>query len=161
MMRSKSRRLALLVALALATALGAAPAAIAAPERAAAREPTLQRTLDEVVAAGAAGVATTLSAGATAAGAAPYRAKLQRAADALVAAGAPGTIVLIRDGDRTTRLVAGDANLATRRPVRASDRFRVGSTTKTFVSAVVLELASEGTLTLDDWSSRVARYPPG
>ena len=83
---------------------------------------------------------------------------LQRAADALVATGAPGTIVLVRDGDRTTRVVAGYANLATGRPMRASDRFRVGSTTKTFVSTVVLQLAGEGKLALDD---SVERWLPG
>ncbi len=88
----------------------------------------------------------------------PERNKLQRAADALVAAGAPGAIVLVRDGDRTTRVVGGYANLATRRPMRASDRFRVGSTTKTFVSAVVLQLAGEGKLALDD---SVERWLPG
>ena len=103
-------------------------------------------------------VAATLSAGATAAAAAPKRAKLQRAADALVAAGAPGVIALVRDGKRTTRVVAGYANLATRRPIRANDRFRVGSTTKTFVSAIVLQLAGEGKLTLDD---SVERWLPG
>jgi D-alanyl-D-alanine carboxypeptidase len=90
--------------------------------------------------------------------AAPKRNRLQRAADALVAAGAPGTIVLVRDGDRTTRVVAGYANLATKRPMRARDRFRVGSTTKTFVSAVVLQLAGEGKLALAD---SVERWLPG
>jgi D-alanyl-D-alanine carboxypeptidase len=104
------------------------------------------------------GAALAVSAGVTAAAAAPERANLQRAADALVAAGAPGVIVLNRDDDRTTRVVAGYANLATRRPIRANDRFRVGSTTKTFVSVVVLQLAGEGKLALDD---SVERWLPG
>ena len=56
--------------------------------------------------------------------------RLQQALDAVVAAGVPGAIVLVRDGDRTIRLASGYGNLARRTPMRASDRFRVGSETK-------------------------------
>jgi CubicO group peptidase (beta-lactamase class C family) len=42
--------------------------------------------------------------------------------------------------------------------MRASDQFRVGNTTKTFASAVVLQLAGEGKLALDD---SVERWLPG
>src|SRR5256885_9097933 len=62
------------------------------------------------------------------------RAELQHALDAVVSAGAPGAIALVRDGRHSVRLVSGYANVATRRPMRASDRFRVGSVTKTFVA---------------------------
>jgi D-alanyl-D-alanine carboxypeptidase len=42
------------------------------------------------------------------------------------------------------------ADLRTDRRIRADDRFRAGSLTKTFVSTVVLQLAAEGRLSLDD-----------
>jgi hypothetical protein len=80
--------------------------------------------------------------------------RLQRALDAVVAAGVPGAIVLVRDGDRTIRLASGYGNLARRTPMRASDRFRVGSETKMFVSTVVLQLVGEGKLSLDDTVGR-------
>jgi D-alanyl-D-alanine carboxypeptidase len=88
----------------------------------------------------------------------PDRATLQRALDAVVAGGAPGAIALVRDGRRSIRLVSGYEDPATRRPMRPADRFRVGSVTKTFVATVVLQLAGEGRLALDD---PVERWLPG
>ena len=44
------------------------------------------------------------------------------------------------------------------RPLRATDRYRVGSATKTFVATVVLQLAGEGRLGLSD---SVERWLPG
>src|SRR5688572_15741823 len=67
------------------------------------------------------------------------RAELQRAVDAVAAAGAPGVVALVREGRRTIRVAGGLGNLARRAPMRASDRFRVGSSTKSFVAAVVLQ----------------------
>jgi D-alanyl-D-alanine carboxypeptidase len=52
---------------------------------------------------------------------------------------------------------AGYANVATRTPVTRSTPFAVGSITKTFVAALVLELAEEGRLGLDD---TVVRWLP-
>ena len=72
-------------------------------------------------------VAATTAATASAAPHRPDRAKLQHALDAVVSSGAPGAIALVRDGRRTVRLVSGYENLATRRPMRPRDRFRVGS----------------------------------
>jgi len=80
----------------------------------------------------------------------PDRAELQRALDAVVRSGAPGAIVLVRDDRHAVRLASGLGNLVTRRPMRAGDRVRVGSVTKTFVATVVLQLAAEGRLGLDD-----------
>src|ERR671933_514608 len=77
-------------------------------------------------------------------------AALQRSLDRLVAAGAPGGVVLVRDHGRTTRLAAGYADSRTHRRMRPSDRFRVGSVTKTFVATAILQLAGEGKLSLDD-----------
>jgi D-alanyl-D-alanine carboxypeptidase len=102
--------------------------------------------------------AATAAATASAAPHRPDRAKLQHALDAVVSSGAPGAIAIVRDGRRSLRLVSGYENLATRRPMRPRDRFRVGSVTKTFVATVVLQLAGEGTLALDD---TVAHWLPG
>ena len=94
-------------------------------------------------------VATTASGGRPAR-ATGSEAKLQRALDRIVTAGAPGVLALVRDGGRTLRLASGYADLRSKRKMRADDRFRVGSVTKTFVATVVLQLAGEGTLTLED-----------
>jgi D-alanyl-D-alanine carboxypeptidase len=75
---------------------------------------------------------------------------LERSLDELVAAGAPGALALVREGNRTTRVTSGYGNLASKKPMRATDRFRIGSVTKTFVATVVLQLAAEGQLSLDD-----------
>ena len=90
--------------------------------------------------------------------AAAPQAKLQRALDRVVAAGAPGALVLVRRGDRTRRLTSGLGNLATRTPIRVADRARIGGITKTFTATVVLQLAGEGRLTLDD---TVEQWLPG
>ena len=82
------------------------------------------------------------------------KAKLQLVLDQLVAAGAPGVIALVREGDRTIRLTSGYANLKTKRPMRADDRFRVGSATKPFVATVVLQLVGERKLMLGDTVER-------
>jgi D-alanyl-D-alanine carboxypeptidase len=60
------------------------------------------------------------------------------------------------DGRRSAR--AGVADLSTGRPVPLDAEFRVGSVTKTFVATVVLQLAGEGRLSLDD---TVAHWLPG
>jgi D-alanyl-D-alanine carboxypeptidase len=86
------------------------------------------------------------------------RAKIQRALDRLTATEAPGAIAFLRDGNRTIRLTSGYGNLETKTPIRATDRFRIGSVTKTFVATVVLQLAGEGKLGLDD---TVERWLPG
>jgi D-alanyl-D-alanine carboxypeptidase len=72
--------------------------------------------------------------------------------------GAPGAIVLLRNRIGTWRGVRGFANADTRVPIRASDRFRVGSVTKTFTAAVVLQLVDEGRVRLDD---TVEQHLPG
>src|SRR3954447_17798564 len=86
------------------------------------------------------------------------RPKLQQRLDRLVAAGAPGVVALVREHGRTATLTSGYANVATHERLRARDRFRVGSLTKSFVSTVILQLVGEGTLTLDD---TVVHWLPG
>jgi D-alanyl-D-alanine carboxypeptidase len=106
----------------------------------------------------AAGIALAVPAAAASEDAATDDANLQRALDQLVAAGSPGAIVLVREGDRTLRLTSGYGSLKPRTPMRATDRFRIGSLTKTFVAAVILQLAAERKLLLDD---TVERWLPG
>ena len=70
--------------------------------------------------------------------------------DDVVAAGVPGVPRRSRgrtahDSPGARRGEPGDARRA-----RVSDRFRTGSITKTFVAAVVLQLAAEGRLELDE-----------
>src|SRR5204863_9909848 len=78
--------------------------------------------------------------------------------DRVVAAGVPGAVLLVRDRDRTIRLTNGHGNLKPKAPVRARDRFRVGSITKTFVATVALQLVGERRLVLED---TVERWLPG
>ena len=80
----------------------------------------------------------------------PTAAKLRREVNRVVAAGVPGVILLVRDGRRTVRVAGGSSRLKPRRAMRVSDRFRIGSLTKTYVATVVLQLAGEGKLSLDD-----------
>jgi D-alanyl-D-alanine carboxypeptidase len=83
---------------------------------------------------------------------------LQRAADKLVADGVPGVIIETRRGHQVSNVAAGLADKATGQLVRPQDRVHVGSITKTFVATVVLQLAAEGRLSLND---SVQRWLPG
>jgi D-alanyl-D-alanine carboxypeptidase len=87
-------------------------------------------------------------------------AELQEALDDSVnPGGVPGVIAWVNDGrGRATTGAAGVADLRTRRPIRASDRFRIGSVTKPFVATVVLQLVAERRLSLED---SVGRWLPG
>src|SRR6266566_2076133 len=89
---------------------------------------------------------------------AKQEAGIQRALERLTASGAPGAIVLVRRGDQTLRMTAGRANLETKTPMRATDRFRIGSVTKSFVATVALQLVGERKLALGD---TVERWLPG
>ena len=77
---------------------------------------------------------------------------------AVVSAGAPGAVLLTRDGSRALRVANGVANVGTKAPLRPTDRFRVGSVTKTFVATVVLQLVAEKRISLDD---SIERWLPG
>jgi len=78
------------------------------------------------------------------------RSTLQAQMDALVATGVPGVVVLVHDKSGTLRLASGHSNLAQQTPMRVTDRFRVGSITKSFIATVVLQLVGEGKLSLDE-----------
>lgn len=83
---------------------------------------------------------------------------LRARAESLVAAGVPGVVVLVRRGDETVRVADGVLSRRTLEPVRPTDRFRVGSLTKTYVATVVLQLVAEHRLGLQD---TVERWLPG
>ncbi|QKG24157.1 serine hydrolase domain-containing protein [Actinomadura verrucosospora] len=85
-------------------------------------------------------------------------AKVQERADKLVADGAPGVIVMTRRGGRVAHVTAGVSDKATGAPMDARLLFRIASVTKTFTSTVVLQLAAEHRLSLDD---TVDRWLPG
>ena len=78
------------------------------------------------------------------------RSTMQMQMDALVATGVPGVVVLVHGKNGTLRLASGQSNLARKTPMRVTDRFRVGSITKSFIATVVLQLVGEGKLSLDD-----------
>jgi D-alanyl-D-alanine carboxypeptidase len=75
---------------------------------------------------------------------------LQQAAGQMVADGAPGVIIMTRRGHQVSYVVAGLADKATSQPMQPRDRVHIGNITKTFVAAVVLQLAAEGRLSLND-----------
>ncbi|MEU5978339.1 serine hydrolase domain-containing protein [Streptomyces sp. NPDC047315] len=62
-----------------------------------------------------------------------------------------------RGGERWSA-ASGRADLGTGRAMNATDRFRIGSITKTFTAATALQLVDEGLLSLD---APVDRYLPG
>jgi D-alanyl-D-alanine carboxypeptidase len=72
------------------------------------------------------------------------------ALDEVVTAGAPGALALVRDESGSEGAASGFADREAGRELRTGDRFRIGSVTKTFVAAVVLQLVDEGVLRLDD-----------
>jgi D-alanyl-D-alanine carboxypeptidase len=87
-------------------------------------------------------------------GAASLGADLQQVVDA----GVPGALTLAVDGSKKTNVARGKANRGTGEAMHPTDRFRVGSITKTFVAACVLQLVAEGKLELD---APVERWLPG
>jgi D-alanyl-D-alanine carboxypeptidase len=84
--------------------------------------------------------------------------RLQEIARELVAGGSPGALVVVMTPSGIHRAAAGFANLEAKARLRPSDRFRIASVTKTFVATVILQLAAERRLTLDD---PVDRWLPG
>ena len=83
---------------------------------------------------------------------------LEQALDKLVADGVPGAIALERRGRRESHAAAGVADLKTMEPISATDRYRIGSVTKSFVSTVVLQFVAERRLSLED---SVEQWLPG
>ena len=61
----------------------------------------------------------------------------------------PGVFAEVRDGDQVWRGAAGVADVSTGRPVTPDMRHRVGSITKTFTAAAVLQQVESGEIGLD------------
>ena len=87
---------------------------------------------------------------ATSSSAAVQKTTLRQSTQALLKVGIPGAVVVTRKPGNVARIAAGVDLAATRRPMLAGDRFRVGSLTKTFTATLVLQLAEEHRLSLDD-----------
>ncbi|MFF1924836.1 serine hydrolase domain-containing protein [Streptomyces sp. NPDC058221] len=85
-------------------------------------------------------------------------AELDTAIENVHRAGMPGLFAEVRDGDRIWRGAAGVADTATGRPVTPDMRHRVGSITKTFTAAAVLQQVESGRIGLD---APIGRYLPG
>ncbi|WP_314175220.1 serine hydrolase domain-containing protein [Streptomyces winkii] len=73
-------------------------------------------------------------------------------------AGAPGVLGQARDGGGVWHGTSGDADRVSDRPMMPQDRFRIGSLTKTFIAAVLLQLQAEGRVDLD---APVEHWLPG
>ncbi|MGC4877798.1 serine hydrolase domain-containing protein [Micromonospora sp. DT43] len=118
-----------------------------------------------VVAAATVAVVLATTVGPTAGSAAPRTSDhlltatvLREGLDDLHGLGVSGTQGLVRDEGQVTLAGSGVADLATGAPMPVDGYFRIGSTTKTFVSVVVLQLVGEGRIRLDD---PVERWLPG
>src|SRR4051812_21518501 len=73
--------------------------------------------------------------------------------------GFPGAEASVRGTDGHVRdYTAGVGDLRTRRPVPKNGQVRIGSNTKTFTAVVVLQLAGEGKIDLNE---TVEHYLPG
>ncbi len=76
----------------------------------------------------------------------------------------PGMIVWIDAPGYRFEGASGSANLADDTPMSPDDAFRIGSITKMFTAVVIVQLAEEGVLTLDDplaqWLPEVADQLP-
>nr|WP_223243462.1 serine hydrolase domain-containing protein [Streptomyces sp. CBMA123] len=84
---------------------------------------------------------------------------LQTALDqAVTEAHLPGAMAQVHDDGATWFGQSGTADQDTGRPLRPQDRFRIGSTTKTFVATTLLQLEAEHRLSLDD---SVEHWLPG
>ncbi len=72
--------------------------------------------------------------------------------------GYPGVLAKIHNGGKTWSYAAGIADLRTKKPMKTDFRFRIGSVTKTFIATVLLQLAGENRLNLDD---SIEKWLPG
>ncbi|MGE3289450.1 MAG: serine hydrolase domain-containing protein [Pseudonocardia sp.] len=85
------------------------------------------------------------------------RRRLQALLDDVHRAGVPGVFAEVRQDDQVWQGASGVADLATGRPVTTDMRQRVGSITKTFTAAAVLQQVEQGRIALD---APIGRYLP-
>jgi len=64
--------------------------------------------------------------------------------------GYPGILAKTSYDGKTWGYATGVADLRTKKPMKTDFRFRIGSVTKTFIATVILQLAGENRLNLDD-----------
>ncbi|MGR5911309.1 serine hydrolase domain-containing protein [Bacillus pacificus] len=69
-----------------------------------------------------------------------------------------GILAKTSEGGKTWGYAAGIADLRNKKPMKTDFRFRIGSVTKTFVATVLLQLAGENRLNLDD---SIEKWLPG
>jgi D-alanyl-D-alanine carboxypeptidase len=70
----------------------------------------------------------------------------------------PGAVIVLRTPQGSYTVATGTTQLGSVRPPDADTHFRIASITKTMTSAMILQLAQEGKLGLDD---SVSKYVPG
>ncbi|MBD8499434.1 serine hydrolase domain-containing protein [Paenibacillus arenosi] len=70
----------------------------------------------------------------------------------------PGVIVGVTKKGQKWSYASGESTIHDKTPVKTNFHFRIGSTTKTFVATVVLQLAGENKLNLDD---SIEKWLPG
>ncbi|WOP18660.1 serine hydrolase domain-containing protein [Raineyella sp. LH-20] len=80
------------------------------------------------------------------------------AAEGLTAAATSGAVVAVRSPQGTWTKAYGVADPTTKAPMTTDVHQRIGSVTKTFTGTLVLQLAQQGKLTLDD---PISTYVPG
>lgn len=85
-------------------------------------------------------------------------AETRAAINAFLQQGGPGVAVYAGDGEESWTLSAGTVGLSATRSITEQDHFRIGSQTKTVVSAVLMQLFDEGKLDLD---APIETYLPG
>ena len=91
--------------------------------------------------------------------------QIQAEMDELTASGyPPGMVVWIDAPEYQFEGASGFADIKEETPVLPEDAFRIGSITKMFTATVILQLAEDGVLTLDDplalWLPDVAEQLP-
>ncbi|ASU84470.1 hypothetical protein CDO52_18165 [Nocardiopsis gilva YIM 90087] len=70
----------------------------------------------------------------------------------------PGAAIHAGDGSDAWTLSVGTGTVNANRPIKSDEHFRIGSQTKTFTAAVVLQLADEGKVSLE---APIDEYLPG
>ncbi len=87
-----------------------------------------------------------------------HRSTLQRSVDAIERTGTVAVVAQSTGPDGRRYATTGVSDTATGRAARVTDRFRIASSTKAFVSTVMLQLVGEGRVSLDD---TVEHWLPG